>query len=115
MMINGAMQIVDVAITYPHRECHSAAASVFHGGAATEYEKVKVAKYSKLITAGQVLVPFIADTYGALSDKAIKFAKMIVPLYARQFGLTPAIASRVVFGRLTACVVRNTARIAAQG
>ena len=79
----------------------------------TAYEATKHSTYGKYVREGfQVLVPFVLDTYGALGATAIETARRIAPLYGRRLGLSSTVASRIVFGRLTTCVVRWMATIA---
>ena len=111
--MSGVMNLVDVAITHPFRESNRSHAASTPGGAATAYEATKHSTYGKYVREGfQVLVPFVLDTYGALGATAIETARRIAPLYGRRLGLSSTVASRIVFGRLTTCVVRWMATIA---
>lgn len=107
------IQVVDVAITHPFQSASlRASAAAIPGAAATLYERVKESHYKDALTPTQVLVPFVADTYGALGDTAVALLQAIVPLYGRRLGISSTVASRIVFGRLTTCVVKSMARIA---
>lgn len=108
--------VVDLAITHPFRDERTVAlASVVAGGAATLYEEVKQQKYAAIVTKGAHFVPFVMDTYGALSQTAVTTLKAIVPLYAQRLGITRTVASRIILGRLSCCVIRSMAAIAALG
>ena len=60
----------------------------------------------------QELLPFVADSYGALGASALAFLRKLVPHYARRVGISPAVASRIVFGRITICVIHGMAQLA---
>ena len=55
------------------------------------------------------------DTYGALSQTAVTTLKATVPLYTQLLGITRTVASRIILGRLSCCVIRSMAAIAALG
>ena len=113
--MSGKAWLIDVAITHPFRPGNYAAALRSPGGAATAYQSVKVAKYGKYVKEDiHKLAPFVLDTFGALGESALEVARRIVPLYQRRLGLSSSVASRIVFGRLTSCVVKWMARIASQ-
>eukprot|EP00744_Colponema_vietnamica_P001825 GILI01002975.1.p1 GENE.GILI01002975.1~~GILI01002975.1.p1 ORF type:complete len:105 (+),score=22.97 GILI01002975.1:275-589(+) len=101
-----------MSITHTFRDVHRAAAAPTAGGAATRYEAVKVTKYAPHIRTGQRLVPFTIDTFGAMGSTALALTRKLVPLFARCQGLSAAVASRVVFSRLTTAVIGDMARIA---
>lgn len=103
---SGCCMIVDCAITHPFRDKYRADAADRKGGAATAYE------HAHHLRGTQRLVPFVLDTFGAMGQSAELATKSIVPLYARRMGLSATVASRIVFGRLTTCVVRWMATIA---
>eukprot|EP00742_Colponemidia_sp_Colp-10_P014328 GILJ01016264.1.p1 GENE.GILJ01016264.1~~GILJ01016264.1.p1 ORF type:complete len:664 (-),score=53.02 GILJ01016264.1:80-2071(-) len=111
--MSGGLWLVDVAITHPFRDTYRAKALETPGGAATAYEAVKHAKYGEYVKTGtQKLVPFVMDTLGAFGASALECARRIAPLYGRRLGLPSSVASRIVLGRLTTCVVRRMAMIA---
>lgn len=111
---SGTLYVIDVAITHPFQASAFVRqlAATTAGGAATVYESVKVAHYKSALTPSLTLVPFVCDTYGALSESAINLIQAIVPLYARRLGISSQVASRIVFGRITTCVVKSMAMIA---
>ena len=114
--LTNQLHVIDLAITHPFRDPHTrAVASVIGGGAATLYEEVKNAKYASIVAKGAKFVPFVMDSYGALSQSATAVLKAIVPLYAQRLGISATVASRVIFGRLSCCVIRHMAAIAALG
>ncbi|HEY1110425.1 MAG TPA: reverse transcriptase domain-containing protein, partial [Opitutaceae bacterium] len=111
--MSGKLQLIDVAITHPIEATFSQQAASAPGGAATAYQARKSAKYAGKLTDGQVLVPFIVDTFGALGEEAERALRKLVPLYMRRLGISIPVASRIVVGRITTCVIRGMAEIAA--
>ena len=111
----GQLWIIDVAITHPFIDGNRLHALNKPGGAATAYEAVKEKKYAGKMPRNSALVPFILDTFGALSESAIKALQQFIPHYARRLGISSSVASRVVYGRLTTSVIKSMAAIATQG
>lgn len=121
--LGGVHYFLDVAITHPlqKRDGAALAAAAAPGGWSTAYEEKKRVHYSEVF--GQTksstpthlqLVPFIVDSFGAMGDSAADFVKRLVPLFASRRGLSHTVASRIVRGRLTTCVVRGMAELVAQ-
>ena len=75
---------------------------------------MKQQKCAAIVTKGARFVPFVMDTCGALSQTAVTTLKAIA-LYAQRLGTTRTAAGRIILGRLSCCVVRGVAAIAALG
>lgn len=111
---SGIQNIVDVALTHPLRDAVTAAAAErADGGAATQYELVKINKYGSILPPSGKLVPFIVDTYGALGKAAVAALTQLIPLFAQRLGITYVVAARIAYGRITGAVIRGVAGIAA--
>ena len=102
----GRQQLIDTAIAHALADANRLAAAASPGGCATAYEN------GKHVLPTQKLVPFVVDSFGALSASARELLRTVIPLFARHQGLSTSVASRIVTGRITSCVVRWMARIA---
>ena len=77
-MYKGKMWLVDVAITHALRPDQADFAAQSPGGAANQYGLTKFRTYGALLDEHtQLLLPFIADTFGAWSDHALQTIKII--------------------------------------
>ena len=113
--LGGLLHVVDTAITHVFVKDpqHAIAAAAHPGGAATRYEKTKQEKYGQL-PKNLLLVPFVVDSFGALGQSGHEVLSRVISYYARRLGITHAVASRVVYGRITTVVIKWMATIACQ-
>ena len=102
--------MIDVALTNPlQSEASMARAAEAPGGHATSYEGHKYRKYANHLRPGQILVPFIIDTFGALSTSARNYIKKVVPHFAYAGSFSQQVAARLAKGRITTAVIREVA------
>lgn len=113
--MGGYTWVIDVAITNALNADHRHKASITAGGAATDYEGVKRKKYEGHLSSGQILCPFVYDHFGAPGASAQDCLRKIVPHFKTRLGITHAVASRIIYGRISICVIRAIASIAELG
>jgi len=84
---------VDYACVHPLTDAAARVASATIGGAATAYERHKVAEYGQLAEAANLdFVPFVQDTFGCLGRSAIPLLETLIRKKADRFGLPRAVA-----------------------
>jgi hypothetical protein len=107
----GAVEwLVDVALTFPLKPQSLAAACSAPGGAATDYEKVKVRRYGSKLGPCQKLCPVVFDTFGGAGAAGRPVLDRIALCFARRWGSRGG--RSVFFARLNAVVLTQIALIA---
>jgi hypothetical protein len=102
----------DVAITHPLLPGNVLAAAEAPGGAATQYERVKVKKYSADCTKlGFVFAPLVVDTFGAWGSGAFPFLTLLGAEYAKRLDASKPRGRVLVAARLSVVIQRAIARL----
>ena len=110
-VFRGKKILVDVAVTHALRPDHVDFAAAAPGGAVNVYGQSKFTTYGSLLNPQtQVLVPFVADTYGAWSTGALETIKIVGRAFAARANAGP-VAMWEVATRLNHAVMRGVAHL----
>ena len=80
------------------------------GGACTQYEEIKHREYGNKVRPGQLLLPFVVDTFGAYGKACAPFLGRLAKAYAGRFGAREG--RTLLFCRLNLAVIRAVATLA---
>jgi len=112
--MGGKMHIVDVQMVQPTAASYRKMAAKKVGATALLGEKRKETRYAREMKqperAGQVFVPFIAETYGMLGRQATRFLGSVARTQARYEGVTVAQLKWDLRQRVSVAVVQSEAR-----
>ena len=107
----GKTMLVDVAITHALRPDFVDSAALTSGGAANKYSWTKFATYGGLVNQQtQVLLPFVAETFGAWSDGALETISIVGRAYAARTN-SGSFGQWEVATRLNHAVMRGVAHL----
>ena len=110
-VLKGKTVLIDVAITHALRPEHVDFAAHKPGGAATQYGLSKFATYGALLNEqAHILIPFVADTFGAWSDGALEAIKTVGRAYAARTN-SGSMGMWEVATRLNHAVMRGVAHL----
>jgi hypothetical protein len=121
-VLGDVQRLVDFAVTSPLSSASSASkAAAAPGGWATQYgESAKVRKYAPLIAEAarnggisQTLVPFVADTFGALGKPALEWLRELALALTARYNNPARYGSlkRLVLHRVSFTLARGVARL----
>lgn len=106
--LEGDQMLADVALT--HSLLRPIAATASSGGAATEYEAVKRAKYAHLLAPTQRLVPLVFDFFGALGSSGRRTIDTIANAFMLRKGLGK-MGRTIALAQINRCVILSAARL----
>jgi hypothetical protein len=103
---------IDVAVTFPLKVSSVRHAAAAQGGAATFYEKSKVARYGAQAAAANVaFIPAVVDTFGAWGASAHPLLASLAQRSAARLGRDPSRAKTEVLRQLSVILARGVSTL----